>query len=125
MAKKLTAASEPRAVNFEEAIVELESIVRRLEQGGGALEQALEDYSTAIQLLKSCHQRLELAERKIELLSGVDAQGNPIAEVIEETEISLEQKQKSRSERRTAGGGRPPAQSSDSDHLGAGDSLFS
>lgn len=89
---------------FEESIDELETIVRRLEQGGGALDDALADYSKAILLLKDCHSRLERAERCIEVLSGFDAQGNPITVRMEETEASLDQKQKSRGERRTASG---------------------
>jgi len=87
---------------FEQALEELESIVRRLEQGGGALEAALTDYATAIGLLKNCNQRLEGAERRVELLSGVDAQGNPITRPVEESAASLLEKQQSRSGRRAA-----------------------
>ncbi|MCA9132104.1 MAG: exodeoxyribonuclease VII small subunit [Planctomycetales bacterium] len=102
MAKKKTATAEDTQPTFEEALEELEAIVRRLEQGGGPLEQALSDYAQAIGLLKSCHQRLESAERRIEILSGVDAQGNPITQPLAESELSLEEKQKTRSQRRTA-----------------------
>ncbi len=87
---------------FEDAMQELEAIVRRLEQGGGPLESALGDYSQAIGLLKSCQQRLEKAERRVEMLSGVDAQGNPTTHRVREAEISVEEKQQSRSQRRTA-----------------------
>jgi exodeoxyribonuclease VII small subunit len=45
---------------------------------------------------------LERAERKIELLSGVDADGNPITEPFEDVELSsLEEKAASRGQRRT------------------------
>jgi hypothetical protein len=44
-----------------------------------------------------------MAERKIELLSGVDADGNPITERFEETEAdSLEAKGAGRAGRRTS-----------------------
>jgi exodeoxyribonuclease VII small subunit len=107
MVKKKTASAgglQPTGEEptFEEALEELESIVRRLEQGGGALEVALTDYAAAIGLLKNCNQRLERAERRVEMLSGVDAQGNPLTRPVEESEASLLEKQQSRSGRRSA-----------------------
>ena len=93
--------SEPQ-IAFEEAVEQLETIVRRLEQGGGPLDEALEDYATAIQLLKHCQRRLQLAERRVEVLSGVDAQGNPVTRPVADAEVSLQEKQQSRSDRRTA-----------------------
>lgn len=104
--KKAVAENADAAPSFEEALHELESIVRRLEQGGGALDEALTDYSQAIALLKCCHQRLEVAERRIEILSGVDAQGNPLTEPIAENQITLEEKQNARSQRRSASSGK-------------------
>jgi len=105
MAKRKNQA-DGEELDFEQALEELEMIVRRLEQGGGALEEALGDYSTAIQLLKNCHQRLEVAERRVELLSGVDAQGNPVTQPLEDsTSATLAEKQESRSDRRSAKSG--------------------
>ncbi len=106
MAKKKTAPAPGEEPTFEEALEELETIVRRLEQGGGALEEALSDYSTAIGLLKSCNGRLESAERRVEILSGVDAQGNPVTRPVVENDSTLEQKQQARSGRRSASAGR-------------------
>lgn len=102
MAKKRSAADDSDEPTFEEAMESLETIVRRLEQGGGPLEEALGDYSTAIGLLKTCNGRLESAERRVEILSGVDAQGNPVTRPVEDVESTLEEKQQSRSNRRTA-----------------------
>lgn len=85
---------------------ELETIVQRLEQGGGALEEALEGYSKAIGLMKLCTSQLNSAERRIEILSGVDSQGNPITKPIDDSEASLEEKQQTRGRRRTAGTGK-------------------
>ena len=97
--KKETEPAE--SVDFESSLEELEVIVRRLEQGGGPLEQALGDYAQAIVLLRACHGRLEHAERKIEILSGVDANGNPVVREVDDEELSLEDKQESRGQRRT------------------------
>jgi exodeoxyribonuclease VII small subunit len=102
MAKKRTAVGDTDEPTFEEAMASLEAIVRRLEQGGGPLEEALGDYSTAIGLLKTCNGRLENAERRVEILSGVDAQGNPVTRPIDDSESTLEEKQQSRSNRRSA-----------------------
>lgn len=102
MAKKRTTPAAGEDPSFEEAMEDLETLVRRLEQGGGALEQALSDYSLAIGLLKSCNGRLEAAERRVEILCGVDAQGNPVTRPVVESESSLEEKQQSRGGRRTA-----------------------
>jgi exodeoxyribonuclease VII small subunit len=99
---------EPETVDFEGSLQELETIVRRLEQGGGPLEQALGDYAQAIILLKSCHGRLEQAERKIEILSGVDANGTPVVRQVDDEELSLEDKQESRGQRRAVPRGQSP-----------------
>lgn len=86
---------------------ELESIVGRLEGGGGSLEEALGDYSRAIDLMKLCGQRLANVERRVSVLSGVDAEGNPISEAFDEPQESeqehdLEKKRARRSSRRSA-----------------------
>ena len=55
--------------DFEAAIGELESIVKKLEEGDLALEQSLALYERGVQLSRFCHERLENAERRIEILS--------------------------------------------------------
>ena len=55
--------------NFEGAIAELESIVKKLEEGDLPLEQSLALYERGVQLSRFCHARLEEAERRIEVLS--------------------------------------------------------
>jgi exodeoxyribonuclease VII small subunit len=55
--------------DFEAAIAELESIVRKLEEGDMALEQSLALYERGVQLSRFCHARLEEAERRIEVLN--------------------------------------------------------
>ena len=55
--------------DFEAAIVELESIVKKLEEGDLPLEQSLALYERGVQLSRFCHARLEDAERRIELLN--------------------------------------------------------
>jgi exodeoxyribonuclease VII small subunit len=55
--------------DFEAAIAELESIVKKLEEGDLALEKSLELYERGIQLSRFCHTRLEQAEKRIEILN--------------------------------------------------------
>jgi exodeoxyribonuclease VII small subunit len=102
MAKKKSTPRDESASSFEDSLEELEKIVAELESGKLGLSDALERYEQGVKHLKSCQQLLERAERKIELLSGVDADGNPIAQPFEEAEDStLEEKATSRSQRRT------------------------
>ena len=55
--------------DFEAAIAELESIVKKLEDGDLPLEKSLELYERGVQLSRFCHARLEEAERRIEVLN--------------------------------------------------------
>ncbi|MBI4886992.1 MAG: exodeoxyribonuclease VII small subunit [Acidobacteria bacterium] len=55
--------------DFEAAIAELESIVKKLEEGDLPLETSLQLYERGVQLSRFCHSRLEEAERRIEILT--------------------------------------------------------
>jgi exodeoxyribonuclease VII small subunit len=55
--------------DFEGAIAELESVVKKLEDGDMALEQSLALYERGVQLSRFCHARLEEAERRIDVLT--------------------------------------------------------
>ena len=61
--------TETSIKDFEGAIAELESIVKKLEEGDMPLEQSLVLYERGVQLSRFCHARLEEAERRIEILS--------------------------------------------------------
>ena len=61
--------TEPSIKDFEGAVAELESIVKKLEDGELTLEQSLELYERGVQLSRFCHSRLEEAERRIEILN--------------------------------------------------------
>jgi len=55
--------------DFEAAIAELETIVKKLEEGDLPLEQSLALYERGVQLSRFCHTQLEQAERRIEILN--------------------------------------------------------
>ena len=52
-------------ISFESAIEELESEVKKLEEGNLSLDEALESYEKAIGLVKICNEKLESADRKV------------------------------------------------------------
>ncbi len=90
-------------LTFEQALESLQEIVAQLENGQLGLSESLECYQQGIGLLKHCHATLAGAERKIELLTGVDGDGNAVTRDFDDAETTLEQKQASRSRRRSAG----------------------
>src|SRR5881227_3725926 len=55
--------------DFEAAITELETIVKKLEEGDLALETSLQLYERGVQLSRFCHAQLEQAEKRIEILN--------------------------------------------------------
>jgi exodeoxyribonuclease VII small subunit len=62
---------------FEDALAELERVVRDLEEGQLGLDDALARYERGIALVKACRARLQQAEQKILLLAGVGPDGEP------------------------------------------------
>jgi exodeoxyribonuclease VII small subunit len=60
---------DPTIKDFETAIAELETIVKKLEEGDLPLETSLELYERGVQLSRFCHSRLEAAERRVEMLN--------------------------------------------------------
>ena len=60
---------DPTIKDFEAALTELDSIVKKLEEGDIPLEQSLQLFERGVQLSRFCHARLEEAERRIEILN--------------------------------------------------------
>ncbi|MDX1975085.1 MAG: exodeoxyribonuclease VII small subunit [Rickettsiales bacterium] len=53
-------------LSFEDALKDLEAIVRKLESGQGNLEDAINDYVRGTELKAFCEQKLKDAQRKVE-----------------------------------------------------------
>ena len=66
---------------FEASLQELEKIVRRLEDGDLPLEESLKLFEKGVRLSRECQERLNAAERRIEILLK-DEKGNPILQEI-------------------------------------------
>ena len=62
-------------LSFEDALVELEEIVRALETGEAALEDSITSYERGIKLKTHCEKKLRDAQEKIEKIS-VDKDGS-------------------------------------------------
>jgi exodeoxyribonuclease VII small subunit len=111
MAKKKPNAEAQPALSFEESLGELEQIVARLEGGKLGLSDALAAYETGVQRLSSCFQILQNAERRIELVQSLDANGRAKTTPLDDDESDdLTEKSAARSRRRTSHG---PAASKD------------
>lgn len=68
-----TAPSE--SLTFEQALTELETIVRRLEGGKVSLEDAIQAYERGVQLRQFCEARLAQARARIDqIILGSDGQ---------------------------------------------------
>ena len=68
-------------MSFKEASIELEQIVRALEQGDLELEDSLKTYERGVELLKSLKTRIAEAEQKVRKLLE---DGTPAAETATE-----------------------------------------
>lgn len=73
----------PDSLTFEQALAELEQIVRDLEDGQAGLEESLASYEKGVGLLKQCYGLLGRAEQRILLLGGADDDGRPITRPFE------------------------------------------
>ena len=103
MAKKkaVPKAAKEEQLTFEQSLEKLDTVVRRLEEGQLGLGESLECYEEGVKHLKHCHRALEETERKIELLAGVDADGNPVTHAFDDADMTLDEKAASRSQRRS------------------------
>lgn len=82
--------SNPETPSFEAALASLEAIVHDLEDGDLGLAEALARYEQGIKHLRHCYDLLEQAERKIELLTGIDAEGRAKTVPFAEDEPAVE-----------------------------------
>ena len=71
--------SEPsESQTFEQALAELERVVRDLEDGKIGLEESLRRYEQGVALLKRCYGQLRQVEQRISELVGTDTNGNAV-----------------------------------------------
>jgi exodeoxyribonuclease VII small subunit len=61
-----TEPADIAAMTFEEALVELEQIVRRLEGGQVKLDEAIRSYERGAQLKQHCERKLNEAQQRVD-----------------------------------------------------------
>ncbi|MGH9944846.1 MAG: exodeoxyribonuclease VII small subunit [Pyrinomonadaceae bacterium] len=66
-----------KSQNFESSLASLEKIVRELERGDLPLERSLELFEQGVKLSRECQERLNEAERRVEVLLR-DGEGRPV-----------------------------------------------
>ena len=71
-------------IDFETAIYELESIVKKLETGNVGLNESIELYEDGIELSNICVNMLDNAKRKIEVIRNENYQENEFDTQLEE-----------------------------------------
>ncbi len=60
---------DAKALTYEQALAEVESIIDRIESGEIGLEQSIEAYERGSELIKRCRSMLQSAEQRVEELS--------------------------------------------------------
>ena len=73
------AKTDIQKMSFEDALKELEGIVRSLESGSGQLDAAIDAYERGAALKKHCEAKLREAQAKIEKIT-IDADGKVSSE---------------------------------------------
>ncbi len=68
-------------MSFEEALLELEGIVEKLEKGQLSLDESLVLFEKGIKLVRECNDKLKSAQQKVEQL--IEENGELRAEPVE------------------------------------------
>ena len=68
--KKKTTASKEDDLNFEAAMLELEQLVRQMENGDLSLDESLKAFERGVLLTRQCQKSLAEAELKVKMLSA-------------------------------------------------------
>ncbi|MSP26075.1 MAG: exodeoxyribonuclease VII small subunit [Myxococcales bacterium] len=72
-----SAASTEPSVSFEASAERLTDIVKVLESGEISLEESLRLFEEGVRVARAAQHRLDRAERRVEELLGLDAEGEP------------------------------------------------
>lgn len=75
----------PSKMSIEDAMEELQDIVAGLEAGQEPLEESLTRYERGMLLLRTCHERLDAAAQRIEIVTGAADDGTVRTEVFDTT----------------------------------------
>lgn len=79
--------TEVRGKTFEMQLAALEKVVRELERGDLPLEESLKLFEDGVRLSRECQERLNQAERRIEVLLR-DGEGRPVLSAFDEEDAT-------------------------------------
>jgi exodeoxyribonuclease VII small subunit len=69
VAKSPRTTTEPASLSFEDALVQIEAIIERIEAGEVGLEQSLAEYERGVGLINHCRSKLDRARQQVEDLT--------------------------------------------------------
>lgn len=75
-------AQEIEKLSFEQALTELEAVVRQLESGKDDLESSIAAYTRGVELRRQCEAKLNEARARIEKIT-LSPEGTPQTEAFE------------------------------------------
>ena len=99
-----TCSSQP---TFEESLGRLQQVVADLEEGSLELGESIERFEQGMSLLRACYEMLEQAEQKIEVLTGIDADGNPLTADFDAAATVTQPQKAAGKRKRKAASGKP------------------
>ncbi|HEV7139085.1 MAG TPA: exodeoxyribonuclease VII small subunit [Steroidobacteraceae bacterium] len=71
--------SDSKALEFEQALAELEALVARLERGDLPLDEALKTFERGVELGLHCQEALKSAQQRVEILLKRNGRPEPEA----------------------------------------------
>ena len=75
----------PKKLTFEQSMMQLEDIVRQMEQGEASLEDSLKLFEQGTTLVSSLHGQLDAAQQKVEqMMLGTDGDVQEVPFAVEE-----------------------------------------
>ena len=65
---------QEKKINYEEAILQLENIARRMENGEFEMDELVEQLKNAQELIKLCNDKLRSTDEEVKKILGQDGQ---------------------------------------------------
>ena len=73
-------AIEKETLSYEQAMEQLELVIRKLDNGELPLEDAIDSFQTGLEYIKICQEKLRVAEGKLVMFRNGQFEENTLAE---------------------------------------------
>ena len=57
-------------LTVEEALAQLEELLRQMEEEGASLEKSFENYEKGVRLIRYCNDKIDQVEKKVQIMSA-------------------------------------------------------